>query len=175
MPMPVAHGLLGAAVVLAFRPQFILSHEWKYLVAGAALGICPDLDYIPSWFRLFGRGWHHDFTHSIIFSLLLGLAIAFVFNQRSVRASLMYGSAVLSHALLDFCLTATRGVEIFWPFSDERYKLGIENLMESAWRADTHQLSFGDLLRISTLEAIVFLPILFIVLFLKHPKSELQD
>ncbi len=56
MPMPVAHGLLGATVLLAFRPQFILSRDWKYLVIGSAFGICLDLDYIPSWFRLFGRG-----------------------------------------------------------------------------------------------------------------------
>ncbi len=59
----------------------------------------------------------------------------------------MYGCTVLSHAFRDYCLTATGGVELFWPFSDERYKLGIDNLMESAWRTNTHQLILGDLLR----------------------------
>jgi hypothetical protein len=77
MPLPVAHGLLGASVAAALRPPS-QSRRWGALWAGAFLGICPDFDYALNWLRISGGGWHHGFTHSILFALSLGSLTAAV-------------------------------------------------------------------------------------------------
>src|SRR5262245_4361893 len=85
MPLPIAHALMGASVALAFRPHSSLKRDWKFLLLGAFLGVMPDFDYALTWARVGGRGWHHDFTHSILFALLAGLVTAAVINHFSSR------------------------------------------------------------------------------------------
>ena len=44
MPLPVAHGLLGAAVTAAISHES-RSRRRKVLLTGVLLAICPDFDY----------------------------------------------------------------------------------------------------------------------------------
>ena len=84
MPLPVAHGLIGASIVAALLP-LSRSRIAKPLLLGAVLGISPDLDYALNWFRISGGGWHHGFTHSIPFAFVVGLysdcVLCGVFNR----------------------------------------------------------------------------------------------
>ena len=70
MPLPVAHGLLGASIAAALQPSE--SPRWRTLCVCALLGVCPDFDYALNWLRVSGGGWHHGFTHSILFALFIG-------------------------------------------------------------------------------------------------------
>ena len=81
MPFPVAHGLLGAAVAAALS-QPSRTGRWKSLLGGALLGIFPDFDYALNWLRISGGGWHHGFTHSIVFAFALGLMMAVILRER---------------------------------------------------------------------------------------------
>ena len=82
MPLPVAHGLLGAAVAAAVS-QPSRSLRGKLLLTGALLGICPDFDYALNWLRISGGGWHHGFTHSIVFASAVGVLMAIVSGGRN--------------------------------------------------------------------------------------------
>jgi membrane-bound metal-dependent hydrolase YbcI (DUF457 family) len=161
MPLPVAHALLGASCVAALAPRKTVGRG-RILLVGALLGVCPDFDYFIS---LFGRGWRHDFTHSFAFTFLLGLTAAFVFSRdlrpRSVTA---YWLPVLSHPLIDFVMTESRGVELFWPLSDRRFRLGGPTLLDYTWRNDSLAATALDLLRIALMEFAIFAPLLFVVL-----------
>ena len=64
MPLPVAHGLVGASVFAALRPANELG-GWKWLAFGAFLGVAPDFDFALNWLGISAGGWHHGFTHSI--------------------------------------------------------------------------------------------------------------
>ena len=164
MPLPVAHALLGASVVAALAPRKTVGRG-RVLLVGALLGVCPDFDYLINWAGLFGRGWHHDFTHSFAFTFLIGLAAAYVFSgdlrPPSVAA---YWLPALSHPLADFLMTESRGVELFWPLSDRRFRFGGPSLLDYTWANDSWRVTALDLLRISLTEVVLFAPLLAAVL-----------
>src|SRR5437868_7424182 len=104
MPLPVAHGLVGASVVAALRPSS-QTRQWKPFLIGSFLSICPDFDYALNWLRISGGGWHHGFTHSIAFGFLLGLITVIALRNWNVRSLILYSSAAISHTLLDYVMT----------------------------------------------------------------------
>jgi len=152
MPLPVAHALVGASVAAALRPQF-QSHQWKPLLIGAFLGVCPDFDYALNWLRISGGGWHHGFTHSIAFALLLGLIAVSISKEWRVRSFIIFSAAAVSHTLLDFLFTESFGVALWWPLTDHRYKLRLPNPIDYTWN------TASDLFKISLFELLIFAPI----------------
>jgi len=167
MPLPIAHALMGASVVLAFRPHSSLKRDWKFLLLGAFLGVMPDFDYALTWVRVGGRGWHHDFTHSILFALLAGLVTAAVINHFNFRDVVTYFLAMLSHPTLDFLFTESRGVELFWPFSDERFKSGLRAPITYSWRLHPLSARITDILGICLYELAVFATVLLTIYWVK--------
>ena len=145
MPSPIAHGLMGAAVVAALHPNIGLRRDWRFLLLGAGLAICPDFDYLLNWIHLLGRGWHHDFTHSILFALILGAFSGWAAERNWPRAGSKYAIAILTHPLLDYVYTDSRGVELFWPFSNRRFALGIMPPIEYSFRRHSRLLFLADL------------------------------
>lgn len=166
MPLPVAHALLGASIAAALS-QPSQSPRWKLLLTGALLGVCPDFDYALNWVRLSGGGWHHGFTHSILFALILGLLVASLIGDRKARSVILYCAAIVSHTLLDFMMTESRGVALWWPFTDQRYKLRLPNPIDYTWSSASLWEAVVDLLRISLIELIIFAPILLAVVVVK--------
>ncbi|HKU72853.1 MAG TPA: metal-dependent hydrolase [Pyrinomonadaceae bacterium] len=107
VPLPVAHGLIGASVVAALRDPAQMP-GWKWLAFGAFLAIAPDFDFALNWLRISWGGWHHGFTHSIPFAVVVGLVTIVVLRQWKVRSFLVFGGAYVSHTLLDYMLTESR-------------------------------------------------------------------
>src|SRR5215213_2895101 len=104
MPMPVAHGLMGATLVAALRPRRSPRRFAHALAAGALLANAADLDFFLVYaFR--SRAWHRGFTHSLAFALLVGLLLLFLLGRRRAREAVAYGLAYASHAALDFATT----------------------------------------------------------------------
>jgi membrane-bound metal-dependent hydrolase YbcI (DUF457 family) len=105
MPLPVAHGLLGASVAAALLQRSPQSRRWKLLLPGAMLGICPDFDYALNFLRISGGGWHHGFTHSIPFALLLGLLMALISGDRHALLNPSTFTSYLPDISKDFYVT----------------------------------------------------------------------
>ena len=123
MPLPIAHSLVGASLVAAVVPR--RPRYWLLLAAGAALANAADLDFILV-FLFRSRAWHRGFTHSLVFSLAVFLCLLLALGRARAREAAGYGLAYASHALLDFATTEvriSRGVELFWPFSEDRFGL----------------------------------------------------
>ena len=170
MPLPVAHGLLGASVAAALsRPSH--ARRWGVLLTGALLGVCPDFDYALNWLRIWGEGWHHGFTHSIPFALLLGLVVALASGARGVWGVILFSAATASHALLDFVITESRGVALWWPFTGRRYKLRLPNPIDYAWSDASLWEAAPDVLRISLIELTIFGPLLLLVVLVKRSRA----
>ena len=123
---------------------------------GAFLGVCPDLDYALNFMRISGGGWHHGFTHSIAFALLLGLVTVAVLREWKVRSFVLFSAAAASHTLLDYLITESYGVALWWPFTDHRYKLQITNPINYTWSNASIGEAIAGVLKISLVELMIF-------------------
>ena len=167
MPLPIAHALVGATVAAWLRPSS-QARQWKPLLIGAFLGICPDFDYFLNWMRISGGGWHHGFTHSIAFAFLLGLVTVVISRSWQVRSLILFSAAAVSHTLLDFLITESRGVALWWPFTDQRYKVRLPNPIDYTWSNESLLKAGFDVLKICLLEVMIFAPIFLAVLLVRR-------
>jgi len=167
MPLPVAHALVGASVVAAIDPSPSSARAWKPLLAGAALALCPDLDYFFEWV-LHWPDVHRTFTHSLVFALGVGGVLVLWMGPARRREGLAYSLAFLSHTLLDFATTRiTEGVAWLWPYSMKGFKLGWFSFFEFEHgfeRAGLLLENLTALLQLSLLELVLFLPVFLLVL-----------
>ena len=162
MPLPVAHGLIGASIVAASREDISLRKDWTALLMGASLAIIPDLDLTISWIFGFHQQLHNGFTHSILFSVCLGLMAAVLMREARFRGFLVYTIATLSHGLLDMMTKREfGGAALFWPFSSTKYNLGIMDYFEFYPAPGIEPLGpiLERALEICSYEMMIFMPI----------------
>jgi hypothetical protein len=103
----------------------------------AALGACPDMDYLPIWWS----GFRMDprYSHSIGACAAIALAALFlkkyVFTHLLRHANiLLLLAAPLSHVSMDF-LVGVHKNPVFWPLSNEVYAFN-HGILPSAGRLD---------------------------------------
>lgn len=122
MPLVVGHALLGSGVVVALD----LHPRKRELLLGAALAVFPDLDLFFTWILGLGISWHGGFTHSIVAAVLVGWLCSRYCGSGSIRQAVAFSTAMASHGLLDVVTKKTYGgAQLLWPFSFNRYKLGL--------------------------------------------------
>ena len=173
MPTPIGHGLMGAAVLAAFPLRRDALPDWRAWLLGAGLGIAPDLDCLLGFlpFAPFaGRGWHHDFTHSLGFACLCGglLALCWRAGANPLRAALVFSAAMATHPLLDYLLTDSRGVELFWPFAHEYVRLGLTSPSAFTWQPGGRLGRVVYLVQAGILDLVMFGPLLVLSFWLRQ-------
>jgi membrane-bound metal-dependent hydrolase YbcI (DUF457 family) len=165
MPLPVAHALIGASVVAAVHGK--AQSPWKLLCIGAFLGVFPDFDYILNWLKIGWGGWHHGFTHSFVFALFAGAVTTVITGWKNIKAFIAFSAAIASHGILDYLITESRGIALFWPFTNHRYKLEIPNPIDYTWSKSSFSETAVDVLQICLTELIIFGPLLLLVMLLR--------
>lgn len=162
MPLPVAHSLFGASLLAAKHPK-LSSQKYSPLLFAAFLSIAPDFDF--ALVLLTGNlAWHRGFTHSIAFAVLISLILIFGRGRQRLKESIGYALAFSSHAFLDFVTTKRGGgLELFFPFSAERFKLGLFGLSEIVG-----QYSLFEVVYSLILEFLIFAPLLIILIWRKR-------
>jgi membrane-bound metal-dependent hydrolase YbcI (DUF457 family) len=161
MPMPIAHGFLGASIVAAALPKpanrYVMS-----LVFGAFLANMADFDFLLV-FALHSKSWHRGFSHSIALALIVCLIFVLALGRRHIGKAIAYGLAFASHGILDY-LTAKEGggVELLWPLSSDRLKLGWVGLSEVPSR-----LSAIEIGKSLVVESLIFMPLFMLVICLR--------
>jgi inner membrane protein len=163
MPTPVAHSLVGASLVAAVLPRAGRRRFWVPLVVGALLANAADLDFfLVVIFR--SRAWHRGFTHSLTFALIVFLCFLLALGRARAREVVAFGLAYASHVLLDFATTkAGGGLELFWPFSPDRFGLRWWGLSEIPSR-----LPPAEILKSLSLEFVLFAPPLLFLILLRR-------
>jgi inner membrane protein len=95
-------------------------------VLWSVLSLVPDADVVGFALGVrYGDQWgHRGATHSLLFSVVLGVAIGVV-SVRSklshVRVALVATAVLVSHALLDTMTDGGLGCALLWPFDLTRY------------------------------------------------------
>ncbi|HZS04729.1 MAG TPA: metal-dependent hydrolase [Blastocatellia bacterium] len=162
MPLPIAHGFLGASIIAAIHPQPSKRH-FIPLFAGAFLANCADADFLLVWLS-HAKSWHRAFTHSLAFALMLCLLPIIVFGLSRLRESLAYGTAFASHGVLDYVTTKVGGgVELLWPFTQGRAGLGLLGLSELPSR-----MTGVEIVKALVIELMIFGPMLALVLLIRY-------
>jgi inner membrane protein len=170
MPLPVAHGLLGASLVAAVLPRKAPRRYALTLAAGALLANAADLDFVLV-FAFHSRAWHRGFTHSLAFALAVGLALFVSLGRARAAKAAAYGLAYASHAVLDFATTKVGGgVELLWPFSAERLALGWRGLSEVPSRVPP-----AGIVKYLVVELVIFAPPLLALLLWRRKRSRRQS
>jgi len=122
MASAFGHGILAYTIKKIVAPKAAT----KVTLLAIICSILPDADVIAFRFgipyeHMFG---HRGFTHSIFFSIVFGLFIAWIFHRSDrIKYGLIYILCTISHAVLDAMTTGGRGVAILAPFSEERFFL----------------------------------------------------
>ncbi|HRH46093.1 MAG TPA: metal-dependent hydrolase [Pyrinomonadaceae bacterium] len=163
MPLPIAHSLLGASLITLFYPQNT-KRLWIPLGIGAFLANAADFDFALV-FLLGSKEWHRGFSHSILFGVIVLLTMLLATKFSQIKESIAFGIAFASHLVLDFVTTkyGGKGVELFWFFSSERYKLNWFGLSEMP-----SNLSFSEILIAILFEFILFAPIFLLAVYLRE-------
>ncbi|MFN0087172.1 MAG: metal-dependent hydrolase [Blastocatellia bacterium] len=178
MPLPIAHGLIGASIVAASREDISLRKDWHALAAGAALAILPDLDLFFSWVLGMRATTHGGFTHSLLFAVISGTLLSMLLREFNVRGFLTYVMAGASHGLLD---SATRrefgGSELLWPVSTEKFRLGITDYFE--FYPNPVGESIGPILEraldICMYEMMIFMPLFILTVWWRRAQDTVKS
>ena len=170
MPLPFSHGLVGASVVAALHPSPLANRYRLPMLAGALLANSADLDFVLVW-MFNSKEWHRGFTHSLGFSLLVGLIAYALLQAPRARESVAYALAYASHAALDYA-TALRGggVELFWPASRERVRLGLFGLSEVP-----SQMTAAEIIVSVLFELLIFAPPLVALVLLRRRLAKVKS
>src|ERR1700752_749816 len=120
MPLPIAHGLIGASIIALMEGDDRELETWRMLLLGSVLANVPDADFLFVW--KLGSTWHRGFTHSISFAAVISLVAVLLISRRHLKAYVACWLAALSHGVLDARTTKENlGVQLLWPVSSMRY------------------------------------------------------
>jgi|SRR2546423_1047225 len=168
MPLPISHSLVGAGLAALSRPQSSLKRDWPVLLLAAFLATTPDFDFFLIWGLHLSRSFHRGPTHSIFLAAIVTGLMLLGSGFSNVRTVLACGAAFLSHGILDFLTTKLGGgVELLWPFSDVRLKLGVVGFSEFP-----NGFHLAEVVRSSLIEVAVFTPVLLAVLLIREYRSQ---
>lgn len=120
------HAVAAIALGNSFSKKFT---SFKFWLLGVLCAILPDADVIGFSFGIkYSSFWgHRGFSHSIVFAILLGFLISFLFyrkhffTSKGVLYSLFFAACTISHGVLDALTTGGLGVAFFSPFDNIRY------------------------------------------------------
>lgn len=121
-----AHGFVAYAFGKSFTEEIYTKKLW---ILGIICSILPDADVIGFKFGIaYEDFWgHRGFSHSLLFALLLGILITFIFYNKKFFtktgfALLLYFTlCTASHGILDAMTTGGLGIAFFSPFDNTRY------------------------------------------------------
>ncbi len=124
MPSPVGHVISGIVVFSGLKKKNSSGLNLFLLVL--FFSILPDFDFLFGLFEGQPNKYHHQFTHSFFFVVLLGWIGAWIyarFEKISVKSVILFFILPgIVHLLLDSLAVDTsipRGSPLFWPFWDE--------------------------------------------------------
>src|SRR5262245_21724173 len=171
MPLPLAHGLVGATIVAASRENFSFRKDWRALSLGVALAVIPDFDLIFSWILGHSAQTHGGFSHSILFSMAAGFLACLLMGEKDVRGFAVYALATLSHGILD---VVTRkefgGSALLWPVTSHKFKLRWFDYFEFYPDPSTEPIIviLRKAVEVCGYEMMIFTPVFLIVVWYKR-------
>jgi inner membrane protein len=124
MPTIFSHAIFASAVGSTIPSDELGRRFW---ILTALCAILPDFDVVSFYFGINYANvlGHRGITHSILFAIVVGLAVSRLFfasvNVAWWKLALYFAGVTLSHTLLDMLTNGGLGVALLAPFSNERF------------------------------------------------------
>jgi len=120
------HAMAACALGTSFSKK---NTTWKFWLLTIICSILPDADVISFRFGIaYESFWgHRGFSHSLLFSFLLGLLITIIFYNKKLKTStgilliFYFTLCTASHGILDAMTTGGKGIAFLSPFDNSRY------------------------------------------------------
>ena len=124
MPSPIGHSLAGYAIYSSVEAR----QNWRTIILFVLVAILPDIDFLPGFIVGSPNKYHHQFTHSLGFAVIVGLLssgfLSIKGNKQFWRNFWIFSGLIFSHVVLDFFTLDTSvpyGEQLLWPFTTEYY------------------------------------------------------
>lgn len=160
MPTPIGHSLLATAIFSGVNRKKFALNWFDYLVC-LCIGIFPDLDFLPGWILGTPSRFHHQFTHSLFFGIIIGtsagLFVGWLKKHRWWRYAILFTAIYFSHLLADFLGVDTRfpyGEQLFWPFW-QGYVLSPVPIFLDVYRSSSRNDFLTSLFNFHNLQAVL--------------------
>ena len=160
MSTPLGHSLAGAAVGLLLARGV---DPRRAAVAGAAVAIAPDLDFIPGLLIGDPGRFHHAVSHSVIAAVVVAAA-AGVATRRWARWALLVFLAYCTHLALDYLTvddSEPHGIPLLWPLSPRTF-VAADPPFERVLHSNISVLNLHNL-EVAARELLIFLPLVVIL------------
>ncbi|MBQ0734103.1 metal-dependent hydrolase [Aquimarina celericrescens] len=174
-----AHGFAAFALGKSFSNTIISAKFW---VLGILCSMIPDADIVGFKFNIaYEDFWgHRGFSHSLIFALLLGILVTFVFYNKQlfyktgIYLIVYFTICTALHGVLDAMTTGGLGIAFFAPFDNSRYFFPWRPIVVSPIGASKFFSMWGIKVLLSELIWVV-IPAsiyIFVVQYVKKTKSQ---
>lgn len=156
MPSPVGHSISVALALPLLKPAVRekMMH-WPFLLASVFVANSPDIDFLFGFLAGAPNRYHHQFTHSFFFAIMIGFVFALVCTKTQKKSGedflsffFYFSFLATCHVVLDyFCVdtTAPYGVMLFWPLSHE-YSISSFSIFATLHRSSELREFFPSLL-----------------------------
>ncbi|MBN1269922.1 MAG: metal-dependent hydrolase [Kiritimatiellae bacterium] len=189
MPSPFSHTLIGASLGIGYavprarlwRDLFAsLRVHWKPVLLAALFANAPDVDYVPGILTGDLNAFHHYYTHSLGWILLVSVGTWLclrAFRREASWGLLVFLFALLvSHLVADWLTEDGRapyGIMAFWPFSS-RYFITPYPVLPRWLKTDWGEIFQFYNLKAAFVEVARVLPVLIAVVLYKRFRPAAQ-
>lgn len=189
MPSPVGHSMIGLSLGLLYAwPRGSASRPWTETVRRYRVPLflsvlaanLPDIDYLPGVLTGDINAYHHHYTHTLGWIILVTAGLWMVWKAFrpavGVREALFLFACMAAHLLADL-FTDDRsypyGIMIGWPLSDQ-YALAPWPLFPRPLKADWGEVFDWHNVRVVVVEFLFILPCVILVLAWKRTSASLE-
>jgi inner membrane protein len=188
MPSPIGHTVAGFCGYLLAPKGLIPKPPLNTLIASVVLANLPDIDILPGLLLGNPTLFHRQGTHSIAAGIAVGIIVGILASvlgrtckQASIRLGLWAVALFFSHIFLDLLVTdpsPPRGVQLFWPFSNDYFispitVFGGFDYFDSELGMIRSMLTVKNLMT-TIREFVLMLPVYFCSRYLAHHLKERQ-
>ncbi len=177
MPSPIGHSLISTAIFSRVNRKRLKLNWFDYLVF-LLIGIFPDLDFIPGLILGTPSHFHHGFTHSLFFGIIIGAMTGLLYckwkRKHWLNYIIVFTGVYFSHLIADFFGVDTSfpyGEQLFWPLW-QAYLLSPVSIFSDVYRSSSNADFFVSMfnwhnLKTVIIELLICVPILFLINYKK--------
>ena len=183
MPSPVGHSLIGLSVGLLYawpRGRWpggfwatVQRHRFP-LFLSLMLANLPDIDYVPGILTGDLNAYHHQFTHTLGWVVLVAAGVWMIWKAYrpdvGVREAVFVFACLASHVIADAFTDDSSypfGVMLLWPVTAEYY-ISPQYIFPRPLKADWGEVFDWHNARVMGVEFLITAPLVVLVLLIKR-------
>ena len=183
MPSPVGHGMIGLSIGLLYawprgariqRMTETLKQQRVPLFLAVLLANLPDVDYVPGILTGDLNAYHHQYTHTLGWVLLVTGGVWLIWRawrpETGMREAVFVFACLMSHLVADWFTDDGAypfGIMLWWPFSAD-YTIAPQHLFPRPIKEDWAEVFTWHNVRVMGIEFLITLPLIPLVLMVKR-------